>query len=159
MSNELTQKTAGIMLRPEIGIAVDWWADQLLGDAEHDAGDFGINAIMLCDQSDLDKLEKRHVERFRLALFALTSCLCADSWREEEPRWGSANRTLATDYGPDATLDCALRYAGITGGNLRLPIKTCMWINPGIVKVRLGYHGREGVLYPAREAAEAAGGK
>ena len=141
---------ASLMARNEICVAVDWWTEQLFKVARHDAGDPSgrVEMFAMLAQSRLDRPTERQIARFRFVLTALTTCLCADSWNEDEPKWGSANRTLATDYGPDSTLRCALEYAGISGGNLLLPIKTTLWISPSSVKVRPGYSGKEVVLFP-----------
>jgi len=45
------------------------------------------------------------------------------------------------DYGPDLILKGALEAAGLpVGAAGPLPLKTCMWIDPGSVKVGLGYN-------------------
>lgn len=149
MHQKLVEMMASLVTRREIHIAADWWADQLFQQALPDAGDptRQIEASILAAQSNLDQPTERQINVFRNSLVALTAVLCADSWREEDPHWGSANRTLATDYGPDSTLQCALNYSGISGGSLWLPIKTIVWISPLSVRVQPGYHGQEVELF------------
>lgn len=157
MSECTIRLAAQLMRRPEIHVAVDWWATQLLGPCHTDAGDptGNIEAMTMWAQSKRDQPGEHQIDRFRVALHALTASMCADtSWREDDPMRGSANRTLAVDYGPDFTIRCALDFAGIQGGSLLLPIKTVMWIDPSSVKVRCGYHGGEVVLWPEEDKAE-----
>jgi hypothetical protein len=156
MSEHKTRIAAQLMASPEIYAAVEWWANQLLGPCHVDAGDptGQIEAVTMWAQNTRDQPGEHQIERFRIALSALTASMCAaTSWLECEPMRGSACRTLGVDYGPDATLRCALDFAGIQGGNLVLPIKTVMWIDPGSVKVRCGYHGGEVVLWPPIDEA------
>lgn len=136
---------ASLIEREEINAAVAFWSEQLVITPTHDAGDptHRIEAMAALAQSTLDAVKPQQVYRFKRALRALIACLCVESWREDDPHWGSGCRTVATDYGPDHTLECALRYADIRNGNLRIPIKTIMWISPGSVKVSVGYGGKQ----------------
>lgn len=140
-------KASELIESPEILAAVEWWSHQLLGHALHDAGDPLINGFSNLCANRLGKAAAYQVDRFRDSLKALLAVHCAETWDATEPRRGSALRATGCDYGPDLVLRAALDYSMITEGHLRLPIKTMMWINPGEVRVRPGYHGEEVVLY------------
>ncbi len=132
-----------LIKRPELAFAANWWAKTLMSQFLNDAGDWQINAVANWTGSVLDKPRPEQAERFRTALICLMAARFAETWRENEPGWASYYRTVGTDYHPDAILSAALDFAGVTGGSLTLPIKTLMWVNPGSVIVRPGYHGKE----------------
>ena len=138
--------------RAELHAAADWWAQQLLGGAFHNSGDATIDAVASFAAGKLKPISEWQVKMFRNALVALLAVRCAASgWKEDDPNWAAAHRGLHADYGPDCTIRAALEYAMIGDGELRVPIKTSMWVNPGSVKVRHGYGSSVTVLYPAAE--------
>lgn len=151
---EQTQATIAELLRsPEITTAAKWWADKLLEDIVMDAGDVMINTVATVARRGLESVSPKEVERFRLALAALLAVQCAtNGWDVDNPQFGSACRAVHVDYAPEPVLVCALSFARISGGDLRLPIKTTMWINPGDVRVRAGYYAKEVKLYPVEAA-------
>ena len=134
-------------VRPEAEAAAAWWASRL-GNATHDAGKHDPSARRLsADLALFGALlgrtfsdEQREAFRRELAA-AIEDNLAADpdGWRPEDPNWGSYCRAIHIDYGSDPVLTTAAERAGISLKTLDFPIKTCMWINPGHVKVREGY--------------------
>ncbi len=144
-------KASQLMKRPELHAAVTWWAHALMGDYVDDAGDFLINAtaaVFKEKRHPWDRPTRESVERFKIALLCLMAAQFAEAWNDEQPNWASGNRNLAVDYEPNLILSTALAFARVAG-TLRLPIKTVMWVSPGSVKVRCGYHGEEKQVFPA----------
>jgi hypothetical protein len=124
-------KAAELIVRPELHAAVDWWAQQLLGIPDHDAGDAMTDAVIsLAATEKVTPISTHHIQRFRSALLCLLAGMFADNWRKDQPNWGSYLRCIHVDYGPSEALRAALDFSGIDNGELRLPIKTCMWVNP-----------------------------
>ena len=148
-----------LITRPEIEVAVNWWADVLLHGGRHDAGDAKIDMMASWASSKVERPDKRVVEKFRVSLAALTACIFVEHWHEDEPKIGSGLRTLSVDYGPDHTLRCALEYAGLRDGYMLLPIKTVMWISPESVKVRPGYSGQEVEIYATDTTSDGSAGQ
>jgi hypothetical protein len=150
-------------IRPEAKAAAAWWASRL-GNAEHDFGQADPSARR---QSDITAVasalmgrtfagDQREAFRRELATVLEERLTAdADAWRPDCPRWGSARRAVYNDYGHDPALKEAAGRAGITLKILDLPLKTCMWVNPGHVSVREG-HGAEIVTVwgEEREATE-----
>ena len=136
-------------MKEQVEAAVAWWVEQLSGKpVQHDAGDPLINAGI--DLFGRDPFPESPLRIAKFKKYLTMACMMdfSDSWKPDQPAWGSANRTLGCDYGPGPLLRLALDLAGIDQGNLRLPIKTIMWVSPNEVKVRCGYRGREEVIWP-----------
>lgn len=139
--------------RPEAEAAAAWWASRL-GNATHDVGGrepgerqnsafaFAVTALAGRTFSD----EQREAFRRELAdgieqhLRKWETGTFEGGWRPGEPRWGSANRSFGCDYGPEPVLREAAERAGITLKSIDLPMKTCMQVNPGEVRVGEGYN-------------------
>lgn len=139
---------------PEVKTAVDWWTACLTRENKQDSGDAKLNADASLIRSLGGDVRFPHggtVQRFRLCLTVAIAAHVAKYWHEEEPDRGSACRTVATDYGPDFTLEIALAAARVEQGSLILPIKTVMWINPGQVKVACGYGAAAEIIYTREE--------
>jgi len=135
---------------PEIVAAADWWASRLRGDRSWiDAGDPELTAEIKASVAVERKRTSTEVLAFRNALVPALEAHVVPHWdRAKDPQWASALRTVVVDYGPDPVLADAAESAGIsrlkTG---ELPIKTVMWINPGLVTVREGYGGRQVLVW------------
>jgi hypothetical protein len=130
----------------EARTAARWWADQLSPQSEARNGDATSEMFALAAKAAQAQPTLEQVEIFRAHLeAAIVPYLHSHAWAEavaDNPQRGSALRTIGVDYGPDAILGDALEAAGIPArkGTLLLPIKTVMWVNPGQVKVGLGYN-------------------
>jgi hypothetical protein len=143
-------RPADLIERPELAVAAKWWCNTLLSNFVDDTGDFKVNAFvnaMKGKRHPWDIPNERNVTMFRDALVGLMAVRFADGWDDANPNFGSANRTLGVDYGPDKILTCALDFASISS-TMTLPIKTMMWVSPKSVKVREGYHGKEMEVQP-----------
>lgn len=146
-----------IKIYPEVACAAKWWASQLKSTPLQDNGDLMQTMLATIAAGREIPLQNELVDRFeRWLAFSLQWRFThkqwpgdgSPSWRRIEPNFGSFNRTIYNDYGPDEWLIVAAKLAGIPGRlSNRFPIKTCMWINPGEVKVRLGYGSEEKVIY------------
>ena len=127
--------------RPEAVAAAGWWADALATPTRHDMGDPSADVMA----RKAAKLGARtytagQVEAFRGALaIEIEKHLAKHSWRVEEPDWGAYSRAVAHDYRPAEVLETAAEAVGIKVTLLDLPMKTTMWINPGVVKVAAGH--------------------
>jgi hypothetical protein len=127
----------------EARTAAKWWADQLRDQPQHDNGDALGSAFAGLVAARLPPLTYEQIAAFEQHLCAgLLVLLKADTWDETDPGRGGYFRTVAVDYDPDPLLTGAARQAGFKA-DLRLPIKTVMWINPGEVSVACGYGAPE----------------
>lgn len=129
--------------RPEAVAAADWWANKLAEPVSHDLGCGAEDSSSLANAvSALVRRQRSQaeIEAFRQALAdEIERHLEANGWRPEKPDFGSYMRSIAVDYGPDDVLVDAAAKAGFDLKMLDLPVKTVMWINPGIVKVSQGH--------------------
>jgi hypothetical protein len=139
--------------RPEAIAAAAWWADKLANPAQHDIGRSAeesttlINAASALVQRQRSQAE---IEAFREALAEAIEQHVADySWQPDNPDFGSYMRAVQVDYGPDPVLADAAQRAGFKLRVLDLPMKTVMWINPGIVKVAEGHGAQPVVIWRA----------
>ncbi len=130
----------------EAVIAAKWWADQLRGVPRHDAGDARLN-FALAGMALLNRNQPTDGQILKFEAFLGSAIqqelIQSDSWRraieKDDSGWGSAFRTVATDYGPEPILRDALHEAGIKVNSGLLPVKTVMWVSPGSVRVSAGY--------------------
>jgi hypothetical protein len=149
-----------LITQPELPIeattAARWWADKLRFGCNHQVTSPSgrtkdtdiIEALTTLAGNRNKHLTPEQIDQFEAALAAIVTKVFieTDSWQraKRDPHWGSATRTLSVDYGPCDELRAAYQFAG---GPLRsvgvFPLKTVMWINPGSVKVRYGYHAAE----------------
>ena len=136
---------------PEILAAASWWKIILFGRQVMDTGDAKTNEAMnsLLSNHPWNKPTPEQANSFEEALIALMAVKYKKTWKPENPNFGSANRILSVDYGPDHLLSCALTFANVIG-TLALPIKTTMWVNPREVKVRVGYGNEEKIIYKGK---------
>lgn len=156
MSAMEDRQTDGAM---EARAAARWWADRLTADEAQRTGD-GLNeAFADFARSKMPAPSPEQIETFRTHLEAriLQMIRSPEScWQDAldtgEPHRGSAFRTIMVDYGPDPILKDAADVAGVKA--LLLPMKTCMWVNPGSVRVSHGYNGADAAV-----ALESAGDK
>lgn len=132
----------------EARTAARWWADHLTADQTIRTGDAMNEAFAMFARSKQTPPTPEQAEAFRESLQHGILAMLRDpmnAWTkavDQGPQWGSAFRTIAVDYKPDQLLRDALAAAGLpSGAQLLLPMKTVMWVNPGIVKVAAG-HGQ-----------------
>jgi hypothetical protein len=140
----------------EAKTAARWWADKLRFGCKHQVASPSrrstdtdiIEALTTLAGNKGKHLTPEQIDQFEGALAAIVTKVFieTDSWQraKRDPHWGSAVRTLSVDYGPCDELRAAYQFAG---GPFRctgvFPLKTMMWINPGSVRVRYGYHAAE----------------
>ncbi|MFI1767499.1 hypothetical protein ACH41H_36380 [Streptomyces sp. NPDC020800] len=148
--------------RPEFVAAADWWAEKLAEPARHDVGRGAEESAAFANSVSALVQRQRsqaHIEVFHEALVVeLELHVEKYSWRPDEPDFGSYMRAIMVDYGPDPVLAGAAERAGFELKILDLPMKTTMWINPGIVKVREGHSSDPAVIWETG-MAEAGGGE
>jgi hypothetical protein len=127
----------------EIRTAAKWWANHLRGPVEMDNGDALQSSFASMFSSRNKPLTKEQIATFEIELAKEIKLYIEDSFNEAvaegNPRWGSGIRVIAVDYHPMKLMKEAACRAGFDLGMTRLPIKTCMWINPGEVSVACGY--------------------
>ena len=150
---------AKMEMEKEIEAAVDWWAKQFQAPKPSDNGDLATEMMKDMYALRLEPLTPETLEKFKQEFrLRLPNFLLEGGWenavRENNPSIGSYCRCLVCDYGPCGPLRDALEAAGVTQLLLRAPMKTYMWINPGNVKTRLGYHADEVTIYDANAAVE-----
>ncbi|MFF7966726.1 hypothetical protein ACFZC3_15340 [Streptomyces sp. NPDC007903] len=137
--------------RPESVAAADWWAQRLSKPIQHDVGAAESNTLA----NGVAALVRRQrtqaqIESFRQALVdGIESHVSQYEWRPTEPERGSYMRSIGVDHGPDKVLADAAEVAGFELRMLDLPMKTVMWINPGIVSVAEGHAARRITIWKA----------
>lgn len=153
--------------RPEVVAAAAWWASRLgcpeppdngIRDEQERESTFFAGMMAVVGGRDWTD-EQRDAFRRELEtgiethLVRWTTGIWEGGWDLANPQFGSANRAILNDYGPDPVLSEAGERAGLPKlrGTFDLPIKTVMWINPGIVKVREGFGGESVVIWEAPE--------
>lgn len=151
--------------RPEAAAAAAWWAAWLNGPPPaHDIGRRTSDERDASDRATLTAaitqrtLTAGQVARFRDELAAGIEAhlvrwetgTFAGAWRPDEPRWASSLRSVSIDYHPWSLFRDAADRAGFRLPGLALPIKTVMWINPGQVRVAVGYFGEPVTIWPFR---------
>ncbi len=129
----------------EARTAAQWWADQLAANDPQRTGEAMHEAFADYARSKMERPSPEQVEVFRAHLEeAILQMLRepASAWdaalSSGEPNRGGALRTVAVDYNPGGILKDAADAAGVK--TRLLPVKTCMWINPGQVRVGHGYN-------------------
>lgn len=120
-------------MEQEIKAAAKWWADCLRTPKRHNNGDSLHNGMMALLMERSAPIEADKIDRFQEEL--------------EKSLRGRTRDWISVDYGPDITLTDACGRAEIEDIGYRFPVKTCMWINPGEVKVSCGYRAPEEILY------------
>lgn len=139
--------------RPEAVAAANWWAGKLAAQVRHDVGrgaepssalTNSVSALVRRQRADAD------IEAFREALAdEIDQHVAKYSWRPDEPDFGSYMRAIINDYGPDEVLTNAAHRVGFELTTFDLPLKTTMWINPGMVKVAEGHSTRPTIIWRA----------
>ncbi|MFJ6841376.1 hypothetical protein ACIQRE_01755 [Streptomyces griseoluteus] len=137
--------------RPESVAAADWWAQRLSKPFQHDVGAAepttlatGVAALVRRQRT------QAQIEAFRRVLAdEIESHVSQYDWRPGQPEFGSYMRSIGVDYGPDEVLAHAAELAGFELRMLDLPMKTVMWINPGIVSVAEGHAARRVTIWKA----------
>lgn len=139
--------------RPEAIAAADWWAQKLANPGQHDVGRGAEGSSALANTVAAIVQRQRsqaQIEAFREALAEeIEQHVEKYGWRPDEPDFGSYMRAIEVDYGPDPVLADAAEKAGFELKILDLPMKTVMWINPGVVKVAEGYCAQPVVIWRA----------
>ncbi len=139
-------------MEKELKVAATWWADQLRQIANHDNGDAMCNAMASWATDKTRRvITDEQIERFKTELMCRWAKRNESNWNPDRPLLGSALRNMATDYAPGGELAEALEVAEITPGNLVLPMKTVMWIDPGKVSVSCGYGAPIEIIYENKE--------
>ena len=131
----------------EVDVAVTWWTEHLerAGAAAHnDAFSRGPSVTTA------------EVNAFREAFGRALMVFLQPSWRPDDPTWGQGTRAFGVRYGPDDVLATAIDESGISG-SAWLPIETTMWIDPGVVRVRVGRRAPTETLWKRAPASTAAG--
>ncbi|MEC4016128.1 hypothetical protein [Streptomyces sp. H27-D2] len=137
--------------RPEAVAAADWWALQLAQPPVHGIGaqeqsDFANAATAVSRKPKTPE----QIDDFRVALAEMIERKLSkrpEDWRPDNPSWASAFRTIAGDYRPAQELETAAEQAGFQLKMFDVPMKTVMWINPGIVRVAVGHGGIDEVVW------------
>lgn len=125
-------------------IGAKWWTDQLRAKSKQNSGDPLTSMMASWAENEIRKINPLTTEKLDVFQSCLESSLLAfiqdTEWLEENPQWGSALRTVGTDYNPDSILGSAAARADIS--KLHFPVKTLMWLDPDSVKVLLGCDGK-----------------
>ncbi len=137
----------------EINAATNWWASKLMRVARFDNGDRsavgGMTAVLAMMVSAKNAVPtEAEIARFKASLHQRLRLRCVATWRYDMPEWGSYQRCVAVDYGPDRILAAACADAGIDNADSRFPCKTSMWIDPGKVSVSEGYRAEPVTIFP-----------
>jgi hypothetical protein len=137
-------------MNAEIKAACEWWAKSLSGGHFQDNGDPLQSVAATLLRSEVAIPTEDQLQAFRLALAERihAAIVRQDIWHVDNPLRGGAleGRCISVDYGPEPILREAAELAGINRN--RFPIKTVMWLSPGLVKVACGYRAAETVIYP-----------
>jgi len=144
-------------VKEEINAAVEWWA-KVIQEPKHDNGEPLQSLFANWLTSKLKPLAEDQIESFKKNLTVKIRELLQKYqhyWREGDPRCGEFFRTIAVDYYPCSELAEAAEKAGIDATDLRFPMKTEMWINPGEVKVRHGYSAPIQTIFKLKKKEEA----
>lgn len=124
---------------PEVACAAHWWAECLLERSPVDTGDKTADAFwewgrrygVIPSPESIEKFEKLAAEKIQEVINRAT-------WDPGNPLRGGYARLIYCDYHPCDALAEAAKLAGI--GELNFPAKVTMWIDPGSVRVNLGYY-------------------
>ena len=158
----------------EAKVAAKFWADQLRYGAKFqsssplqrliapgstkDSDD--IDAMCSLAASFAKKLTEDQIQEFEklLAQIIQEKIIEPESmgWEKSKtvPGWGSATRTIGTDYAMCSELQAAYQAVGGSPNATAFSIKTMMWINPGSVTVRHGYGAPEVELMDSTHAPD-----
>lgn len=132
----------------EIEAAAEWWASHLREPVKQDMGDVVGNAIMAIWEPLVERPTESQVREFKTNLKAILAELFrGDSWKPEQPEWGSSYRCIHSDYDAGPEVRAAAYMARIYETRTLFPIKSYMWVNPGKVTVRQGYHGEVQTIF------------
>lgn len=117
----------------EIDAAIDWWVNCLKKYQTYDTGDV-----------ETDLLAKHTFVGLGLAPLTEEQLFCfATTLREDllnkVAQEGPKDILLSVDYEPGEILEQASKVAQIDYADMRFPVKTSMWISPGVVEVSKGY--------------------
>lgn len=123
----------------EARTAAKWWADKLRDDFTPDNGDTdppeGSKDLITASRAvDRRYLSASAIDAFEAALAVRVQTML----NEEKSPYETAMR-LGVDYRPSRDLAECLEEAGIPARTTTLPWKTCMWVQPGSVRVGDGY--------------------
>lgn len=132
-------------LNPEIRAAAKWWADTLRQPVHHDNGEVDQSAYATAAANEEPRPTPHQADQFERLLA-----------RELQRRWDEgrtrswAMLKVSVDYHAPKFLCRCLTDAGFPDFNdmLVFPIKTCMWIEKGRVRVSCGYGARSQVIFP-----------
>jgi len=136
----------------EIETTVAWWVKQLREQPKADAGSVTIESFYAFFTAAHERPSEAAIGRFEVTLYNwLGYLLNAKKPCYEEP-WGdlmiasrNAWTALSTDYTLQGDLKSIAEHTGIP--LYCFPIKSYTSIYPGAVIARLGYSGKEEVIY------------
>jgi hypothetical protein len=133
--------------RPEAAAAAAWWAEQLATPSHHDVGaPLRTASANVTTAHGRRQRTREQIDAFRTALAdRIEKHLAKYCWLPDEPDFGSYMRAVVVDPVPDDVLADAAERAGFRLTSFDLPMRTVMWIDPGIVKVAAG-HGAGSVV-------------
>jgi hypothetical protein len=134
--------------KPQFVAAADWWMNKLAGFPGRDAGftssddpSGAMTRLMLLAASHAKAATTQQLLAFR---DNLSDWLYQSYLKKVGTRYG--HLSLYCDYGPGWELWDIAKPLGID--DQRFPIKTCMWLDPGFVRVRCGYGADTVTIYP-----------
>lgn len=133
-----SERTDSAQLGREAIVAARWWADKLRDEfvLDHGAPQDPLETALM------GVVQKRMREQVTAARVDAFETALAPKIQAMLDRGASSYETamlLGVDYGPSLTLGEALEEAGLPDRTGILPFKTCMWVQPGSVKVGDGY--------------------
>lgn len=132
--------------RPEVEIAAAWWAD-LLKAKPHNTYGKPTTDLLYSFVGEPEPMSQPAIDAFNNELVnAIEADIDPSLFTPETPIRGEV--ILSVDYEAGSILEQAAASAGINL-NRRLPIKTIMWIRPGLVKVKRGYGAEIVEIYRA----------
>lgn len=137
--------------RPEAVAAANWWAQQLEQPPLHGLGAREqTNIANAATAVGRTQKTPEQVEAFRTALAEVIEQELSErpeDWRPGDPSFASAFRAIAGDYRPARELETAAERAGFKLKMFDVPMKTVMWVNPGVVTVAVGHGGITEVVW------------
>lgn len=132
------EPTRNAEIAPQAMAAARWWADALR-DPKQDNGDGMFNVLLSLVRSEPPSDEQLDVFTAHLAR-AIDRRMVDTPWMV----------IIGVDYGPDPILAAAADAAGIRRSGYAFPVKTCMWIKPGVgVTVSCGYRAPDESVWSA----------
>lgn len=124
-------------MEKEFEVAAKWWADCLRNPPPQNNGDSIQSGMMTMLSEMKGPIPEINIQKFQDELFG---------WLIRE-RSGRLVTMLDVDYGPCRELCDATAKAGIDFRDFVFPVKTIMWIKPGMVQISCGYGSPVEAIY------------